>query len=138
MTSKPFILKVLQSVAVVMTVSLATLPLHAQTAAMPDSMGKPSSPSSMRDGGMNMKSMMGDMNQKIMEMKSSGNADIDFAMMMRVHHQSAITMAEEELKNGKDTQMRAMAKDIIRAQKKEIAKFDAFLTKHEGSMKTSK
>ena len=64
-----------------------------------------------------------------MAMKSTGNVDVDFAMMMRVHHQSAISMAEAELQNGKDPQMRAMAKDIIRAQKKEIAVFDKFLAK---------
>ena len=62
-------------------------------------------------------------------MKPSGNVDIDFAMMMREHHQSAITMAEAELQNGKDPQMRVMAKDIIYAQKKEIAVFDKFLAK---------
>ena len=79
--------------------------------------------------GMDMKPMMMDMHDKMMAMKSSGNTDVDFAMMMRVHHQSAITMAEAELKNGKDPQMRKMAKDIIRAQKKEIAAFDKFLVK---------
>ncbi len=79
--------------------------------------------------GMDMKPMMMDMQQKMSTMKSSGNVDVDFAMMMRVHHQSAITMAEAELQNGKDPQMRVMAKDIIRAQKKEIAAFDKFLAK---------
>ena len=69
------------------------------------------------------------MQQKMSTMKSSGNVDVDFAMMMRVHHQSAITMAEAELQNGKDPQMRVIAKDIIRAQKKEIAVFDKFLAK---------
>ena len=76
-----------------------------------------------------MKSMMSDMNEKMTAMKPTGNTDLDFAMMMRVHHQSAVTMAEAELQNGKDPQMRAMAKDIIRAQKKEIAMFDKFLAK---------
>ena len=79
--------------------------------------------------GMDMKPMMTDMQDKMMAMKSTGNVDVDFAAMMRVHHQSAITMAEAELQNGKDPQMRAMAKDIIRAQKKEIAAFDKFLAK---------
>ena len=80
-------------------------------------------------GGMDMKPMMTDMQDKMSAMKPSGNMDVDFAMMMRVHHQSAVTMAEAELKNGKDPQMRVMAKDIIRAQKKEIAMFDKFLAK---------
>ena len=89
--------------------------------------------------GMDMKSMMMDMQDKMSAMKSSGNVDVDFAMMMRVHHQSAITMAEAELKNGKNPQMRVMAKDIIRAQKKEIAAFDKFLAKHgDAGMKMSK
>ena len=79
--------------------------------------------------GMDMKPMMMDMQAKMSAMKPSGNMDVDFAMMMRVHHQSAITMAEAELQNGKDPQMRVMARDIIRAQKKEIAAFDKFLAK---------
>jgi uncharacterized protein (DUF305 family) len=79
--------------------------------------------------GMDMKPMMTDMQDKMMAMKPTGNVDVDFAAMMRIHHQSAITMAEAELQNGKDPQMRAIAKDIIRAQKKEIAAFDKFLAK---------
>ena len=75
--------------------------------------------------------MMTDMQDKMSAMKPSGNMDVDFAMMMRMHHQSAITMAEAQLQNGRDLQMRAMAKDIIRAQKKEIAAFDKFLAKRE-------
>jgi uncharacterized protein (DUF305 family) len=86
--------------------------------------------------GTDMKPMMMDMQQKMSAMKSSGNVDVDFAMMMRVHHQSAITMAEAELQNGKDPQMRVMAKDIIYAQKKEIAAFDKFLAgRGEAGMK---
>ena len=93
----------------------------------------------MNGKGMDMKPMMTDMHDKMSAMKSSGNTDVDFAMMMRVHHQSAITMAEAELKNGKDPQMRVMAKDIIYAQKKEIAVFDKFLAKRgEPGMKMSK
>ena len=78
---------------------------------------------------MDMKPMMTDMHNQMMGMKSSGNVDVDFAMMMKMHHQGAITMAEAQLKDGKDKQMRAMAKDIIRAQKKEMAVFDKFLAK---------
>ena len=86
--------------------------------------------------GTDMKSMMSDMNEKMTAIKPTGNTDVDFAMMMRVHHQSAVTMAEAELQSGKDPQMRAMAKDIIRAQKKEIAAFDKYLAKRgQPSMK---
>ena len=88
--------------------------------------------------GMDMKAMMTSMNSDMMAMQPTGNADVDFAAMMRVHHQAAVTMAEAQLKNGKDAQMRLMAKDIIRAQKKEIAVFDKFLAKRgDGGMKMS-
>ena len=113
------------------TVAFAVLtPLvHAQPAAgMQGDMKKPMPIMDMKQG-MDMKPMMMDMHDKMTAMKSSGNTDVDFAMMMRVHHQSAVTMAEAELQNGKDPQMRVMAKDIIRAQKKEIAAFDKFLAK---------
>jgi len=62
-------------------------------------------------------------------MKMTGNVDVDFAMMMRIHHLGAIDMAEAELRGGKDPQMKKMAKSIIAAQKKEIATFDKFLVK---------
>ncbi|MBC7599119.1 MAG: DUF305 domain-containing protein [Polaromonas sp.] len=86
--------------------------------------------SSAMAGGMDMKTMMKDMNEKMSSMPMTDNQDIDFAMMMRVHHQGAIDMAEAELGSGKEPQMRKMAKDIIAAQKKEIAQLDKFLAKH--------
>ncbi len=79
--------------------------------------------------GMDMKGMMKDNNEKMSSMKMTGNTDVDFAMMMRIHHLGAIDMAEAELRNGKDLQMKKMAKSIIAAQKKEIATFDRFLAK---------
>ena len=81
-------------------------------------------------GNMDMKSMMKDMNDKMASMSMSGNPDVDFAMMMRMHHQGAIDMAQAELQSGKDSQMRRMATNIIKAQKKEIAELDKFLAKH--------
>ncbi|WP_313315515.1 DUF305 domain-containing protein [Pulveribacter sp.] len=49
--------------------------------------------------------------------------------MMRIHHQGAIDMAQGQLRDGKDPQMLKMAKEIIAAQKKEIAVLDAFLAR---------
>lgn len=80
--------------------------------------------------GMNMKAIMKDNNDKMSSMKMTGNADVDFAMMMRIHHLGAIDMAQAELRDGKDPQMKKMAKAIIAAQKKEIAQFDKFLAKN--------
>ena len=84
----------------------------------------------MDSKGMDMKSMMKNNDDKMASMKMTGNADVDFAMMMRVHHQGAIDMAQAELRVGKDGQMRKLATTIIAAQKKEIAQLDRFLAKN--------
>lgn len=90
----------------------------------------PTAAASGMQGNMDMKSMMKDMNDKMASMSMSGNPDVDFAMMMRMHHQGAIDMAQAELQSGKDSQMRRMATNVIKAQKKEIAELDKFLAKH--------
>ena len=58
----------------------------------------------------------------------SGDTDREFAEMMKIHHQGAIDMARIELKDGKDAKLRAMAKQIIAAQQKEIKEFDQWLS----------
>lgn len=65
------------------------------------------------------------------EMPMSGDTDKDFAMMMKMHHQQALNMADMELAHGKSAEMKAMAKQIIVAQKKEIAQFDKWLAKQK-------
>lgn len=86
------------------------------------------------------KPMAGDMGQamtrgtKEMEsMPKSGDADHDFAMMMRMHHQNAVEMAEIELRSGKDPKLHSMARNIISSQKKEIQQFDQWLARHKPS-----
>ena len=78
---------------------------------------------------MDMKKPMESMAKEMAAMPMTGNVDRDFAMMMRVHHQGAIDMAQAELAAGKDRQMRKLAKEIIAAQKKEIALIDRWLKK---------
>lgn len=70
------------------------------------------------------------MNDKMVGMTITGNSDVDFSQMMRIHHVGAIDMVEMQLKNGKDPSMRKMALEVVTAQKKKIAIFDRFLTKH--------
>ena len=74
-----------------------------------------------------MQSGMNDMQS----MESTGNVDKDFAMMMKIHHQQALEMAKMELAHGKSSSMKAMARKIITAQKKEIAQFDSWLAKQK-------
>lgn len=72
--------------------------------------------------------MMG-MMKSMESIQPTGNTDRDFAMMMKIHHQGAIDMAQIELQRGKDPKMRAMARQIIAAQEKEIREFDQWLAK---------
>ena len=72
------------------------------------------------------KSMMAGMDG-MQKMPMTGDVDKDFAMMMKMHHQQAVDMAQMELANGKSPVMKVMAKNIISAQKKEIAQFDKWL-----------
>ena len=76
------------------------------------------------------KSMDGGMHD-MQSMQTSGDVDVDFAKMMKIHHQQALEMAQVELDHGKSPEMKAMAKKIIDAQKKEIAQFDRWLAKRK-------
>jgi len=57
----------------------------------------------------------------------TGNQDRDFARMMIVHHQGAITMSRQQLTRGADPGLRKMAREIIAAQEREITQLNAFL-----------
>ncbi|CAN7397601.1 hypothetical protein C8C93_4892 [Acidovorax sp. 93] len=105
------------------------LSLHAQSAPHAGMKGA-AMDQTMPAGKMDMKSMMKENNDKMASVKTSGNPDVDFAQMMRIHHQGAIDMAQSQLRDGKDPQLLSMAQDIISAQKKEIAVLDAFLVRN--------
>ncbi|AHJ96848.1 DUF305 domain-containing protein [Hymenobacter swuensis] len=58
--------------------------------------------------------------------KTVADPDMNFNMLMTVHHQSAVDMAKAELAHGKDTKLKEMAQQMITAQEKEIAEFKAW------------
>ena len=82
-------------------------------------------------GSEDMKQSMKSGMDSMQNMEMSGDMDKDFAMMMKIHHQQALDMAKMELAYGKSPTMKAMAKKIITAQKKEIAEFDRWLAKQK-------
>ena len=138
MTSNSKYIKSLPIALIALSTGLLQPVVHAQPAANPgnESMqgsnanSSPMSGAGMGMKGMDMKGMMKDSNDKMSSMQMTGKPDVDFAKMMRIHHQGAIDMAQAELRDGKAPEMRKMAKDIIAAQKKEITQLDKFLAKN--------
>lgn len=78
-------------------------------------------------------SMMDMMNKNMQDMKavqSTNNPDNDFAALMKVHHMGALEMAQVEVAQGQDPQIKQMAQKMIDAQQREIAELNTFLSGH--------
>jgi uncharacterized protein (DUF305 family) len=84
-----------------------------------------------------MKAMQSGMTQ-MMNMKMSGDADHDFAMMLKMHHQSAVDMADLESKEGKNAQVKALASKIKASNQTQIGELTQFLNSHKPQSSTSK
>ncbi|WP_210516734.1 DUF305 domain-containing protein [Hymenobacter terricola] len=65
------------------------------------------------------------------------DADLNFNMLMTVHHQSAVDMAKAEVAHGKDSKLKEMAQMMIDAQQKEIQQFKAWHARNAGKMKAA-
>jgi uncharacterized protein (DUF305 family) len=65
-----------------------------------------------------------------MTIAPTGDADIDFMRGMIPHHQGAIDMAKIVLAHGKDSEVKKLAEDVIRAQESEIAFMREWLAKN--------
>lgn len=74
--------------------------------------------------------IMHEMNAQMDAMEMTGDADHDFAMMMTVHHQGAIDMANKVLEKGNDATIKSMAQMIIDKQTAEKAELATWLSNH--------
>ena len=90
----------------------------------------------MASSNIMMKSMMSGMN-KMMAMKMTGDPDHDFAMMLKMHHQSAVEMANVEIKEGKNALVKAMASKIKDNNQKDIKVLDQFMSSHKPQSSSS-
>lgn len=70
------------------------------------------------------------MNKAMMSQPMTGDADHDFASMMRSHHQAAVDMAKVEIQYGKNPEMKKMAEKVVADQSKEIKQLDTWLGHH--------
>lgn len=65
--------------------------------------------------------------KEMQSMQMTGDVDRDFAMMMKHHHQSGIEMAQVQVREGKDPELKKQAQQIIDGQKKEMAELDRWM-----------
>lgn len=82
-----------------------------------------------------MKQGMMKMRHDMAAAPTTGNPDHDFVAMMLPHHQGAVSMAEVELKYGHDPEMRTLARDIVGAQKREMAQMQAWQAAHPAAIR---
>ena len=108
--------------------ALAVLLLAGPACAQQDS--KPAHPRMPDSGGQAMMAGMEKMNQDMAAAPMNGSADQTFVAMMLPHHQGAVSMAEAELRYGKDATLRRLASSIVSAQQQEIAQMRRWQKTH--------
>jgi uncharacterized protein (DUF305 family) len=113
----------LATVIAIACLAAAPAPTEAQQATAPASTAASASQQHLADEApfMTENSAAMDTMMAGMNVKPTGDVDVDFAAMMIPHHQGAIDMALAELRYGKNEQLRRIAQEIIVDQQQEIA-----------------
>ncbi|MCF1593209.1 DUF305 domain-containing protein [Streptomyces muensis] len=79
------------------------------------------------DQGSGMPGMMSEQDMQKLQAAKGTEFDRMFAEMMIEHHEGAITMAEDEQKNGRDAAAKKLAADVVKTQSAEVEKFKKIL-----------
>ena len=72
---------------------------------------------------------MDDMMSAMERTETTGDADVDYLLMMIPHHQSAVDMSEALLPYSQDPEAKALAEAVIAAQKQEIEAMHGMLAR---------
>jgi len=72
---------------------------------------------------------MDNMMYEMHDAKSTGNNDIDFAVMMLEHHKGAVEMSKVEVGRGNSPELKAFAQKVIDDQNKEIGFMQEFISR---------
>ena len=112
----------LATVMAIACLAAAPAPAEAQQATAPASTAASASQRHLADEAPFLAENSAAMNTMMagMNVKATGDVDVDFAAMMIPHHQGAIDMALAELRYGKNEQLRRIAQEIIVDQQQEI------------------
>ncbi len=84
-----------------------------------------------------MKAGMDKMMADLKAMQPTGDADHDFAAIMRTHHQGALAMMQAYLPGASDATLKGMAEKGINKQQGEIDELSAFLNSHQPAAQKS-
>jgi len=79
------------------------------------------------DHGSGMSGMMSEADMQKLDAAKGTEFDRMFAQMMIEHHEGAITMAEDEQKNGRNATTKKLAADVVKNQSAEVEKFEKIL-----------
>jgi uncharacterized protein (DUF305 family) len=79
------------------------------------------------DHGSGMSGMMSEADMKKLQAAKGAEFDRMFAEMMIEHHEGAITMAEDEQKNGRNATAKKLAAKVVKTQAAEVEKFEKIL-----------
>jgi uncharacterized protein (DUF305 family) len=95
---------------------------------MPGMSGMPGMPDTPATSGMPMSGMMSEADMTALQNAQGAEAGKLFLTQMIAHHEGAITMAQNEIKDGKYPAAIELAKAIVTAQQKEIDTMKGMLT----------